>query len=116
MIHAMSNTTTSSELTYADVVNAVAGLRGRPVRVTIMEAVGGSPRPVAVLDGVVGGQQADEDFRGVTHTRLRRNGAAGSFALDSERFIAAEQADGIMGMGKVLMVRQGDLMIGIEAD
>ena len=64
IICAMPDTTTS-ELTHADVVNAVAGLRGRPIRVTIMTATD-RPRPVATMVGVVGGQQADDGPVGVS--------------------------------------------------
>jgi hypothetical protein len=70
------------------------------------------PQPVAKLVGVVSGQQADEDFRGVTHTRLRHNRACGSFALDHDRFGGARWGED--AVGQVPTVRQGELMLDVE--
>jgi len=54
----------------------VRALRGHPVKVTMLSA-NHPPQPVTTLVGMVGGQQCDDDWNGVTHTRIRRNGPAG---------------------------------------
>jgi hypothetical protein len=110
---AMPNTSTSTELSYDDVLASVAALRGRSIRLTFMTA-SDPPQPIARMSGVVGGQQQDPDFPGVVHTRIRRNGPAGSFALDHDRFVGARW--GQDDTGQILMVREGAVMIGIEVE
>jgi hypothetical protein len=99
-------TTDTKALSYDDVVISVRALRGRPITVMIMTA-NDQPQPIATLAGRVDRQQTDEDWPGVVHTHVR---AAGTFALDYDRFVAARWGAG------TLMVRQGETMIAITTD
>ena len=104
----------TAELSYHDVLASVAALRGHRVRVTLMTA-SDPPEPIARMSGVtVGGQQTDQDSPGTTHFRLRRNGAAGSLALDHDRFVGARW--GQDDTGQILMIREGAVMIAVEVE